>query len=134
MEHDLEKLLAASGLRVTTPRKAIFKTLKTAAVPLSHVEIAHANADIDKTSVYRTVELFMKLGVVIGVNHGWKQRYELAAPFRPHHHHLHCINCGKVEEIQSEKLEQMIQAIASESNFQVVGHTFELTGICKDCD
>jgi Fe2+ or Zn2+ uptake regulation protein len=133
MNNNLEDLLATSSLRVTQPRKTIFQTLKNAPTPLSHVEISKANSSIDKTSVYRTIELFLRLGVIVGVSHGWKQKYELAAPFRPHHHHLHCIKCGKIEEIQSEKLEQMIHAIADDSNFHVVGHTFELTGICNQC-
>jgi Fe2+ or Zn2+ uptake regulation protein len=133
MNRNIDELLAKSHLRVTGPRKAIFDTLRNASEPLSHMEIANVNSIVDKTSVYRSIELFIKLGVVVGVNHGWKQRYELAEPFRPHHHHLHCVNCGKIEELQSERLEGAIQDIASASDFQVIGHTFEITGICGDC-
>jgi len=133
MEQELEKLLASSQLRITKPRKAIFQTLKIAVNPLSQVEIAALTPSIDRGSVYRTIELFLELGVVSSITHGWKQRFELAAPFRPHHHHLHCVKCGKTEEIQSERLEGMIHEVAGASNFHVIGHTFEVTGICSAC-
>lgn len=133
MERDLEKLLAGQGLRVTLPRKAVFRVLQSADRPLSHAEIASALTTIDKTSVYRTIELFLKWGVVIGVAHGWKQRYELADPFRPHHHHLHCVKCDSITQIQSGKLEELINEIADANQFRVTGHVFEVAGVCQDC-
>lgn len=133
MDQDLERLLAKSRLRTTTARRLVFRTLKMASAPLSHVEITKRCPDIDKTSVYRTIELFIKLGIVVGVSHGWKQRYELAAPFRPHHHHLYCVECGETEELRSEKLEEAVREVVSASNFIVQEHTFEMTGLCGTC-
>jgi Fe2+ or Zn2+ uptake regulation protein len=133
MDQDLGRLLEKSHLRTTAARRLVFRSLKAASAPLSHVEITKLCSDIDKTSVYRTIELFIKLGVVVGVSHGWKQRYELAAPFRPHHHHLYCVNCGKTEELQSEKLEEAVREAASASDFIVQEHTFEMTGLCGVC-
>lgn len=133
MNQDLRDILAAAKLRTTTPRQAVFTTLREAQSPLSHVEIAKANPSVDKTSIYRTIDLFMSIGVVVGVAYGWKQRYELAAPFRPHHHHIHCLLCGKVTEITSEKLEKVIHTIVDDQSFQITGHTFEITGVCADC-
>jgi Fur family ferric uptake transcriptional regulator len=130
---DIGSLLSKHHLRTTTPRKVVFATLKNATRPLSQMEIANANTDIDKVSVYRTIELYVKLGIVTGVAHGWKQRYELAAPLKPHHHHLLCTNCGKVEDVRSEELEQVIHNVASQRHFKVTGHTFEVTGLCGDC-
>lgn len=133
MNQDLRDILVASRLRVTAPRQAIFATLRGARTPLSHVEIAAANSNIDRTSVYRTIELFVKIGVATSVAYGWKQRYELAEPFRPHHHHIHCTVCGTVTEIKSERLEHMIHAIVDDQSFQITGHTFEITGVCVRC-
>lgn len=130
---DIEKVLENHKLRVTKPRLAIFDTLRKATRPLSEVEIATATPTVDPVTVYRTIELFLKLEVTVGVAHGWKQRYELASPFRPHHHHILCTNCGQVEEISSEKLEQFIRHLAGERGFKVTGHTFEITGLCENC-
>ncbi len=133
MENDIAKVFFEHKLRFTNPRKAVFDTLKVATAPLSHMEIAHMTPHADKVSIYRTIDLFMKLGIVVAVPHGWKQRYELAAPFRPHHHHLHCEVCGVVEEIQSAQLEKIIHALADRQGFLVTGHMFEITGMCSNC-
>jgi Fe2+ or Zn2+ uptake regulation protein len=133
MDTEIETLFASNRLRITTSRKAILSVFKNAAVPLSPVEIVTANPDIDKVSIYRTIEIFERIGLISSVAHGWKQRYELAAPFRPHHHHLLCTHCGAIEEIQSDTLETMINFIAEEHAFEVTGHTFEVSGLCRNC-
>ena len=133
MDAEINALFLKNQLRTTKPRNVVFKTLKAAASPLSRVDLAKVNKDIDKVSVYRTVDLFLKLGIVTAVTHGWRQRYELAAPFRPHHHHLQCTGCGKVEEIQSKQLEQAVHILASQQQFEITGHIFELTGLCREC-
>ena len=129
----IEKVLERHKLRVTKPRREIFETLRGASRPLSEVEIATATPTVDPVTVYRTIELFLKLEVVIGVAHGWKQRYELAEMFRPHHHHILCSKCGQIEEIHSEKLEQFVRHLGAERGFRVTGHTFEIAGVCSDC-
>ena len=133
MDSELIALFADHHLRVTAPRVAILKIFKNATALLSPIEIAKTNPTIDKVSIYRTIEVFEKIGLITSVTHGWKQRYELAAPFRPHHHHLLCNNCGTIEEIQSEKLEKMIHILADEQGFEVTGHTFEINGLCRQC-
>lgn len=133
MDSELIALFADYHLRITASRVAILKIFKNATAPLSPIEIAKRNPTIDKVSIYRTIEVFEKIGLVASVAHGWKQRYELAAPFRPHHHHLLCNNCGTIKEIQSEKLEKMIHVLAGEQEFEVTGHTFEVNGLCRTC-
>lgn len=129
----IETVLENHKLRVTKSRLAIFDTLRSATRPLSEVEIAVATPTVDPVTVYRTVELFLKLDVVVGVAYAWKQRYELAVPFRPHHHHMLCTSCGRVEEVQSEKLEKFIASLGEEHGFQAREHTFEITGLCRQC-
>lgn len=133
MKTDLGKILLEHGLRTTAPRVAIFETLQRTNKPLSQVELAEMNPHIDRVSVYRTIDVFMKLGIVMSVPHGWKQRFELAEPHRPHHHHLLCTECGRVESLQSAETEQKIHDIAASHDFLVTGHTFEITGLCPDC-
>lgn len=133
MSSDIAKILSDRKFRLTKPRQAIFETLKKSDRPLSYQELTTANLGIDKVSVYRTIDLFIRLGVVMSVPHGWKQRYELAAPFRPHHHHLLCSECNVVQGIQSDELEKIIQVIGGRHKFQVTGHTFEITGLCRNC-
>lgn len=129
----IETIFSRHRLRLTTPRRRVFESLKLADHPLSHAELIAVNPQIDRVSVYRTVALFVEVGIIVTVPYGWKQRYELAAPFRPHHHHLICVKCGRVEELQSEKLEKMIYSMAEDRAFNVTHHTFEISGFCNNC-
>ena len=133
MEKELETIFMRSHLRLTKPRRVVFEVLKTTATPLSIASIAESCAAIDRTSVYRTIDMFLKLDIVKAVPFGWKQRYELADPFKSHHHHLACVRCGSLVDLHSPKIEDMISSIASEHGFRAVDHSVEIKGYCGSC-
>ena len=85
MDSQLATLLSEHHLRLTTPRRQIFGELTRAHEPLSIVQLTKLLPDADRVSIYRTIELFTRLGITTAVNYGWKQRYELASPLKPHH-------------------------------------------------
>lgn len=133
MNPDIRATLATHSLRVTAPRLAVFDVLLSTPTPLSVADIAKRCPAIDKVSIYRTIETFAQIGVVAVIMHGWKQRYELAEPFKPHHHHLHCTACGAITEIHSGEVETVIKTIAAQYGFQPTDHMFEITGLCAGC-
>lgn len=133
MDDHFTNLLEEHHLRITTPRKRLFEALKKASQPLSITELITQLPTVDKVSIYRTIDLFTKLSITTAITHGWKQRYELAAPFRPHHHHLVCRNCSKTTEIHSKKIESLITVISAEEGFTPLDHMFEITGLCRQC-
>lgn len=133
MKPDIRKLFLTRGLRVTAPRLKVFDILEKATAPLSIADIIRMCPSVDRVSIYRTIDLFTRQGITVGIAHGWKQHYELAAPFRPHHHHLLCIKCGATAEVHSKELEEIVARIASKHNFSSSAHTFEITGLCKKC-
>ena len=133
MERELETLFAQKQLRLTTPRKAVFRILHETKEPLSAPSIAAKCQSIDRTSVYRTIKIFGQLGIIKSVQIGWRQRYELADPFKSHHHHLSCSSCGQLIDLHSTKIERIVSTIASEHNFKATDHSFEIRGLCKNC-
>jgi Fur family transcriptional regulator, ferric uptake regulator len=133
MYDELETLFARENLRLTNPRRAVFNTLYTSKHPMMIGEIIKICPNTDRVSIYRTLELFIKLSIAEVVPMGWKQRYELTSPFRPHHHHLYCTNCGALTDIHSQKLELLVAAVAKEYEFTPIEHKFEISGICKKC-
>lgn len=132
MEH-LETLLHSSGNRLTAPRQAVFEALQDATEPLSLAQLSEQVGQVDRTSIYRTLELFAQLGIIDIVHIGWKKRYELAGPFKPHHHHLQCAQCHELIELKTPELEQLIGTIAKTHNYTVTYHHFELQGLCQKC-
>lgn len=126
-------LLTNSGHRITTPRRAVFRVLAHAENPLAIAEINQQSGSIDRVSVYRTLELFAQLGIVDIIYVGWKKRYELADPFRAHHHHIVCTKCGRITAIENSQLERLIHDIADTHRHSLTGHHIELRGTCSSC-
>lgn len=133
MQKTIEQLLQTRRLRITTPRKIIFDVLLESKQPLSIVDIIDRAKSVDKVSVYRTIDLFVKEGIATTAPHGWKLRYELAAPLKPHHHHITCTNCGALQDVQHEKIERLMEALAKENGYEMTQHTFEISGLCANC-
>lgn len=133
MNSELVAIFNREGLRITKPRQAVFAVLYASTSPLQIGEIARRCKGVDRVSVYRTIDLFIHHAIVVSVPLGWKQQYELASPFKPHHHHIHCTKCGTLTDIDSPKLEQLIADIAAEHTFTVQMHKFEISGYCAQC-
>jgi Fur family ferric uptake transcriptional regulator len=130
---ELEVIFAREHLRMTAPRQAIFEAMQNSEVPLVVGDITKNCPQIDRVSVYRTLDLFVSLGIAEVVPMGWKQRYELTSPFKSHHHHLYCVQCHKLIDIHSKKLEQLVASIAKDSGFAPQEHKFEVSGLCEQC-
>lgn len=132
MDH-LEKILSSSGNRLTEPRRQIFETLEKFESPISLQELMETLKHADRTSVFRTLKLFSELEIVEIVYVGWKKRYELASPFRPHHHHLQCTYCHELVRIDEPDLEGIIERFARSYNYELTSHHIELFGKCARC-
>ena len=133
MNSVLATIFANAQLRLTSPRTEIFNALKASNSPMTIVDLVKACPSIDKVSVYRTIKLFSDLNITSTITHGWKQSYELSAPFIPHHHHMVCTTCGSLTELQSDKVENVINEIAKQYNFSPSSHHFEVSGVCGAC-
>jgi Fur family ferric uptake transcriptional regulator len=128
-----ESILKDNNVSVTTVRRAIFNALAQADKPLKNGEIATLVPTVDRASVYRTLELFDRLGLTTTIIRGWTPFTELAEPFKAHHHHIVCEQCGKVVEIENDTLEDVLGLIAKRHNFTLTKHVVELTGTCTQC-
>ncbi|NLA42629.1 transcriptional repressor [Candidatus Saccharibacteria bacterium] len=129
----LKNILVKEGVSITKPRLAVFKTLQKSDEPLRTAEIARRTPSIDRASVYRTLELFSRLGITVTVVRGWTPHTELAEPFKDHHHHIVCSQCNQSKNIESDTLEDVLSLIASRNGFTLDQHTVELSGLCRDC-
>lgn len=127
------QILKDNGVSVTTTRTAIFKTLLDTDKPLKNGEVARLTPTVDRASVYRTLELFAELGITETAIRGWTPLTELAEPFKAHHHHITCEQCGRVVEIENDTLEDVLGLIAKRHDFTLTKHVVELTGLCKNC-
>lgn len=119
---------------MTNAREATFNLLiSPEPQSISHI-LARADGKVDRVSVYRNIELFEKLGIAHRVYVGWKYKIELSDDFIAHHHHLSCLGCGKIIDIEDEKhIDDFIEEMAKKVDFKPRRHQFEVDGYCVDC-
>lgn len=130
---ELAAVLREHGYSITKQRLLVFSLLIDQE-PLTMYELyTRAKGQLDRASTYRIITLFEKLGIVQRSNIGWKYKIELSDQFAEHHHHLACVQCGKVAPMNEVELEQFITAIASTHAFMPTSHQVEIQGLCQDC-
>lgn len=127
--------LKRNNYHITKPRTAVFECLQNSASLLSINElIEKVSGVIDRSSVYRTIELFEELGIIKRIHIGWKHKLELSDKYSYHHHHITCTNCRQVIAIKSDaKIERLIHLIALTNNVKPQTHQLEIEGLCQDC-
>ncbi len=144
--------LKEAGYRVTAPRRALLRLLAATREPLSIQEMhASVNAaarlaegadadelgdeEINLVTVYRFANLLVELGLARRVEFGQGYyRYEREeSQTGPHHHHIVCQKCGKVEDFQGCDIVAMVERLERESGFRIERHQLELYGACPGC-
>ncbi len=87
---------------------------------------------IDRSSVYRTLKLFVALRLVVSAKTPKGETvYEIPKP-KPHHH-LVCRTCGKEQEIGQEAMAGMFALVEQRYGFTVATDHLVLSGVCADC-
>jgi Fur family ferric uptake transcriptional regulator len=125
------------GLPVTAQRMAIADIMLRSDRHLSADDVARALAQresgIGLATVYRTIELLLKSGLLVERDFGEGfRRYEPARDI-PHHEHLLCTVCGKVREFRDERLERMTTLVAEAHGYARQRHRLVIYGVCDDC-
>lgn len=132
--------LSSEGVRYTAGRRAVIEALRVATGPQSAAELQLAvGSSLPLSSLYRTLMVLEEVGVLVDhFSTKGVARYEMAEWLSGHHHHLVCVACGLVEDIEiadghEKMLHQMVIEVASGFGFSVAGHALEIQGQCRDC-
>lgn len=128
----IEQLCIEHGLRITGQRRVIAAILSDAADHPDVEEVyRRANAvdsRISLSTVYRTLRLFERKGILARHDFGaGRHRYEEAPT--EHHDHLIDIDSGSVIEFRNEEIEKLQERVARELGFKLVGHRLQLFGV-----
>ena len=123
--------------KLTGPRRAILKVLSQHASPMSIKAIVAAlpPGDCDQATVYRSVQLLERLGMVKRFDFGdGSARFELLSEGDDgHHHHLVCTRCEEVVEIDGCSMADLDERVAALNGFAAVTHKLEFFGLCPAC-
>lgn len=136
--HLFRRYLREQGLPVTQQRESIAEIVFGAEQHLSVDDIEARLRDrgerIGKATVYRTLEMLVKSGLVQehDFGEGFK-RYEHLFGQKPVREHLICTECGLVSEIHSSELIRMQEEEAKRHGFQPARYRLQIYGICASC-
>lgn len=126
MKLRIKKTLKAGGYKLTVPRKRIADWIAKQKGIFSANELLRGLADLDKVSVYRTLDLFSELDLIHPVvsQHG-EVHYEVHG--NDHHHHAVCTLCEKTACVPCALDEPAVPG------FSNLHHSFIFTGTCSAC-
>jgi len=139
-DREVEKRLREKDIRYTTGRRAVVAILAGLGGPRSAAELhGEVGASVPLSSLYRSLTVLEEAGVV-EPHFGAKgiTRYELAEWLKGHHHHLICIDCGSVEDIELPKkfekqVHSLVDQVGSIASFKPINHALEIEGLCRSC-
>lgn len=126
-------------MRLTAQRRALIETIQEATTHLDAASLLkqarERDPDIDRATVYRTLELLKKLGMIDELDlmhlNGEKHYYEVKT--QQDHLHLACFQCGEIIEFATPRFERLKQEIAAANQFQIQVTRLEVGGLCGAC-
>jgi len=126
-----------SGVRVTPQRQEILRVLSEKESYYSAKEILRKVQDqypsVSFDTIYRTLYLFKKLGLVIELNlQGGYRRFEFNHEDK-HHHHLICLKCNHSKKLTRCPTDCLAIVQEDHPEFIITSHSFEIYGYCKNC-
>jgi Fe2+ or Zn2+ uptake regulation protein len=133
VDHVLDRM-AATGGRRTPARRAIVEVLLAGDHHTTAETIADALARtgqvVNVSTVYRTLEALEELGIVdhVHLDHGPTVWHVGSTA----HHHLVCVECGRVIEVPLGDLDGLRSDLCSRYGFTLAPH-YALTGTCEAC-
>ena len=127
--------LKKKGMKLTPQRMAIIDAVHDTAEHLTAEEII-ANVQsrmpqVDKSTVYRTLEILEKAGCIYKSELGEQYIYHHAE--EGHHHHLVCSKCGKTIDCDEDLFESVERFIGEKYGFRVDFKHIVMSGLCNNC-
>ena len=132
---ELAKILRDNGCKVTPQRLAVYDMLShTTEHPpaeMIYQKVKEQYPTMSFATVYKSVEIFSKLGVIQVLNTGEDSfRYDAKTSEHPH---IKCTKCGRVNDVSHLDARAVESLVENETGFKVNGHQFYFYGICPDC-
>jgi Fur family transcriptional regulator, ferric uptake regulator len=128
-------VLKAKGLKLTPQRKLIVDIIHKAGAHLTAEEIIgivqSKMPGVNKSTVYRTLELLEELDCVFKSEIDDKVIYHHAE--RGHHHHIICSVCGKTIDCDEDLFQPVVRVLDKQYGFYADFKHVVIAGLCNRC-
>lgn len=133
-----QDFLKDQGLKLTSERIALVREIFSIHYHFEADELLgkmkEKDVKISRATVYRTLELLVKSGMVRRVHLGEDHYHYEHVTGNSHHDHLICTTCGGVIEFHDEELERLQMEICARKKFTPTFHNLQILGICDKCN
>ncbi len=125
------------GHRITKARGLVAELFINSSEPLTAqaliLGLQTLGLKVNKTTVYRELTFLLDNEIIKSIDFGdGVKRYELQE--NEHHHHIICVNCKKVEDVDlTTDLDKEEAKISKDKNFKIINHSLEFFGLCANC-
>jgi Fur family peroxide stress response transcriptional regulator len=87
--------------------------------------------EISRATVYRVLESLVQLGAIGRAHHfGPAARFDSNCG---HHHHLVCVRCNRVIDLEDERLDNLPLPDRARTGFLATDYSIHFTGLCAEC-
>jgi len=133
---DIGGKLSEQGYRLTPQRMMILSAIENSDDHISaeeiYAQVVAKYPHVNISTVYRTLELLKRLGMVTETDLGeGRVRYHPAD--KGHHHHLVCTECGAVIDLDESLLSSLKSALLREYKFVADLRHLAIFGRCVKC-
>ncbi|HEX8620006.1 MAG TPA: Fur family transcriptional regulator [Thermoanaerobaculia bacterium] len=132
-----QEFLQEQGLKLTSERIALVREIFSIHYHFEADELLFKMKEkavkISRATVYRTLELLVKSGMVRRVHLGEDHYHYEHVTGNSHHDHLICTTCGGVIEFHDEILEARQIEICEKKKFTPTFHNLQILGVCDPC-
>ena len=129
--------LKEKGYRITPQRTMILDVLHRAEKHITpeeiHKQVCAVYPEVNKSTIYRTLELLKNLGLVDETDLGGDKLYYHHSE-KGHHHHLICQKCGRTFEVDEEIFDPVKETLIRDYNFVPDLRHVGVFGHCLTCD
>lgn len=131
------QILKEKGYRLTPQRALILDVLHHAEKHISaediYRQIVARYPEVNKSTVYRTLDLLKGLGLVDEADLGGDKLYYHHAE-KGHHHHLICTKCGRTFEVDEGIFDPIRATLVEKHNFVPNIRHLPISGHCLACE
>lgn len=140
LHDEIRHRLHARGARYTAGRRRVVETVRDAPGPQTAAQLAlRMGSEVPVSSLYRSLAVLEDAGIVDrhpGAD--GTSRYESAEWIAGHHHHVVCVECGAMEDVELDpateaRLTVVASRVAELAGFRARGHGLEIEGVCRRC-
>lgn len=134
---EILEALRKAGYRLTPQRVMVLSAMAKGKGHLSadeiYEEVRQAYPFFDLATVYRTLQLLVKLHLATAIEEAGGARFELVQEGSNQHHHMVCEECNGVFDLPPHYLNALKEQVIREVGFEPHMEHFTIHGLCAHC-